>query len=139
MMGAPTRKMRLAHARVHCSLWNEGHREEWIRSWRTLVPGEVRMFDPVGTREKVGFEHATSEAYDKFREHLTMHMIAVHVNGDEMAWVIENRFTLDGVTLTTHSIETFAWDERGDLLIKTYYDMPESVTAGDDPHEFLFR
>jgi hypothetical protein len=23
-----------------------------------------------------------------------------------------------------HNIETFAWDAAGDLLIKTYYDMP---------------
>jgi hypothetical protein len=26
--------------------------------------GEVRMFDPVGTEEKYGFDAATSEAFD---------------------------------------------------------------------------
>jgi hypothetical protein len=85
------------------------------------------MLDPVGTKEKHGFEHATTEAYDMFQPHLKMNMVAVHVNGDEMAWVIENHFTMNGETLKTHSIETFAWDAAGDLLIKTYYDMPADV------------
>lgn len=40
-------------------------------------------------------------------------------------------------TLTTHGIETFAWDAAGDLLIKTHYDMPESVGENDDPSAFL--
>jgi hypothetical protein len=44
---------------------------------------------------------------------------------------------MDGETLKTHSIETFAWDAAGDLLIKTYYDMPADVGEGDDPYEFL--
>jgi hypothetical protein len=44
---------------------------------------------------------------------------------------------MNGETLKTHSIETFAWDAAGDLLIKTYYDMPAAVGDGDDPYEFL--
>jgi hypothetical protein len=44
---------------------------------------------------------------------------------------------MNGETLKTHSIETFAWDSAGDLLIKTYYDMPADVGEGDDPYEFL--
>jgi hypothetical protein len=136
-MGVPTREARLAHARVHCPLWNEGRKDEWVASWRTIVPGAVRMLDPVGTKEKHGFEHATTEAYDMFQPHLKMHMVAVHVNGDEMAWVIENHFTMNGETFKTHSIETFAWDSVGDLLIKTYYSMPADVGEGDDPYEFL--
>jgi len=103
-----------------------------VASWRTIIPGSVRMLDPVGTKEKHGFEHATTEAYAMFQSHLKMHMVTVHVNGDEMAWVIENHFTMNGETLKTHSIETFAWDEAGDLLIKTYYDMPADVGDGDD-------
>jgi hypothetical protein len=91
----------------------------------------------VGTKEKHGFEHATTEAYDMFQPHLKMNMVTVHVNGDEMAWVIENHFTMNGETLKTHSIETFAWDAAGDLLIKTSYDMPADVGEGDDPYEFL--
>ena len=62
---------------------------------------------------------------------------AEQVNGDEMASVIENHFTMNSKTLKTHSIETFAWDAAGDLLIKTYYDMPADIGDGDDPYEFL--
>ena len=31
-------------------------KDEWVASWRTICPGEVRMFDPVGTEEKHGFD-----------------------------------------------------------------------------------
>jgi hypothetical protein len=36
-----------------------------------------------------------------------------------------------------HSIETFAWDDDGNLLIKTYYPMPESVDSDSDPYAHL--
>jgi nitroreductase len=36
-------------------------------------------------------------------------------------------------TSSTFGIETFQWRDDGSLLIKTYYDMPESVGAKDDP------
>ena len=38
-----------------------------VASWRTICPGAVRMFDPVGTEEKHGFDAATSEAFDTFQ------------------------------------------------------------------------
>ena len=36
-----------------------------------------------------------------------------------------------------YSIETFAWVDDGNLLIKTYYPMPESVDSGSDPYVHL--
>lgn len=133
----PTREQRLAHARIHCQYWNEDRKDEWVDSWRTLAPGNVRMFDPVGTKEKHGFDHATTEAWDMFREYLRMDMVVVHVNGNEMAWVIDCKFSANGETVRTHSIETFAWDEDGDLTIKTYYDMAAEVGEDDDPYVHL--
>lgn len=138
-MGVPSREARLAHAKQHCELWNARKKAEWIASWRTIAQGEVRMFDPVGTEEKHGFDAATGKAYDMFRPHLEMRMLTVKVNGNEMAWVIENHFKVGEKTVETHSIETFQWDKDGNLLIKTYYDMPESVGANDDPYSFLLR
>jgi len=136
-MSVPSREARIAHAKNHCTLWNARKKDDWICSWRTIAQGNVRMFDPVGTKEKHGFETATSHAYDTFRPHLEMHMLTFKVNGNEMAWVIENHFTAGDKTFKTHSIETFQWDEAGDLLIKTYYDMPESIGIDDDPYAFL--
>jgi hypothetical protein len=135
----PSRRARLAHAAVHAELWNAGKREEWVASWRTIVPGEVRMFDPVGTEEKTGFDTATTHAFDLFQKHLRFNMITVHVNGNEMAWVCENYFGTGEETMTSHSIETFAWDDNGDLLIKTYYPMPEEVGADSDPYAHLLE
>lgn len=74
-----------------------------------------------------------------FKKRLRIKMITVQVNGNEMAWVCENHFDAGGKTLTTHSIETFAWDDDGDLLIKTYYPMPESVGTGSDPYAHLLE
>jgi hypothetical protein len=43
-----------------------------------------------------------------------------------MAWVCENYFGTEPNVQMAYSIETFAWDDDGNLLIKTYYPMPES-------------
>jgi hypothetical protein len=48
------------------------------------------MFDPVGTKEKHGFDHATSQAFDIFQPVNQMYMMTVKVNGSEVTWVIEN-------------------------------------------------
>jgi hypothetical protein len=51
--------------------------------------------------------------------------------------VIENHFGTASNISKTFSIETFAWADNGDLLIKTYYDMPETLGEDDDPYELL--
>jgi hypothetical protein len=38
-----------------------------------------------------------------------------------------------------YSIETFAWDDDGNLLIKTYYPMPETVGSDSDPYAHLLE
>ena len=136
-MGIPSRKARLTHAHQHCELWNAGKKDEWVASWRTIAQGEVTMLDPVGTKEKHGFAHATTEAFDMFQAINKMYMVTVKVNGNEMAWVIENHFGTGDQIAKVHSIETFQWADNGDLLIKTYYDMPEGLGVDDDPYELL--
>lgn len=106
MSKVPSRKARLAHASKHANLWNAGKKDEWLASWRTICPGEVRMFDPVGTEEKHGFAAATSDAFDMFQSILKINMITVQVNGSEMAWVCENHFGAEPNVGVAHSIET---------------------------------
>ena len=137
MSGVPSRQARLAHAAKHAELWNAGKREEWVASWRTIAPAGVRMFDPVGTEEKHGFDAATSDAFDMFQSILKIKMITVQVNGNEMAWVCENYFGTEPNVQMAYSIETFAWDDDGNLLIKTYYPMPETVDSDSDPYAHL--
>ena len=38
-----------------------------------------------------------------------------------------------------YGIETFAWDDDGNLLIKTYYPMPETVGSDSDPYAHLLE
>jgi hypothetical protein len=139
MSKVPSRKARLAHAAKHAELWNAGKKDEWVESWQTICPGEVTMFDPVGTEEKRGFETATSDAFGMFQSILKIKMLTVQVNGDEMAWVCENFFGTEPNVGSAYSIETVAWDRDGNLLIKTYYPMPQSVGAEDDPYEHLLQ
>jgi hypothetical protein len=114
-------------------------KDEWVASWRTICPGEVTMFDPVGTEEKRGFETATSDAFGTFQSILKIKMLTVQVNGDEMAWVCENFFGTEPNVQSAYSIETFAWDRDGNLLIKTYYPMPEHIGADSDPYGHLLE
>ena len=139
MGGVPSRQARLAHAAKHAELWNAGKKDEWVESWRTICPGQVRMFDPVGTEEKHGFDTATSEAFDIFQSILKIKMVTVQVNGNEMAWVCENYFGTEPNIQMAYSIETFAWDNDGNLLIKTYYPMPETVGSDSDPYVHLLE
>lgn len=97
------------------------------------------MFDPVGTEEKLGFDAATGDAFDLFQSMLRIEMITVQVNGNEMAWVCRNHFGAEPNVQMAYSIETFAWDVSGDLIIKTYYPMPEKLSDQDDPYRHLLR
>ena len=72
-----------------------------------------------------------------FQSMLKIKMITVQVNGNEMAWVCENHFGFEPNVQMAYSIETFAWDDDGSLLIKTYYPMPESVGTEGDPYAHL--
>jgi hypothetical protein len=139
MSNVPSRQARFARAGKHADLWNAGKKDEWVASWRTICPGEVRMLDPVGTEEKHGFDAATSDAFDMFQSILKIKMITVQVNGNEMAWVCENHFGSEPNVQMAHSIETFAWADDGNLLIKTYYLMPESVGVEADPYAHLLE
>lgn len=107
----PSRQARLAHAAKHAELWNAGKKDEWVASW--------------------------SDAFDMFQSILKIDMITVQVNGNEMAWVCENHFGTEPNVQMAYSIETFAWDEDGSLLIKTYYPMPETVGVDSDPYAHL--
>jgi hypothetical protein len=54
--------------------------------------GQCDDVDPVGTKEKRGFDHATREAFDMFQSVNKMYMLTIKVKGNETAWVIENHF-----------------------------------------------
>ena len=56
----------------------------------------------------------------KFRHHEDI----VFVNGNEVAWVLENHITTDGSTEVHLSIETFRFEENGDVVIRTWYKVP---------------
>lgn len=74
-----------------------------------------------------------------FQPILKIKMITAQVNGNEMAWVCENHFGTEPNVQMAFSIETFAWDDDGNLPIKAYYPMPESAGADADPYAHLLE
>lgn len=85
------------------------------------------MLDPVGTPEKVGFQHCCVDSWDLFQGRVKFehHNGIVMVNGNEVAWVLENHITTDGRTRAAISIETFRFEEDGSVVIRTWYEVPQ--------------
>jgi hypothetical protein len=109
-----------------------------LRELGECCQGRHLYVRPVGTAV-IHSESAVEylgHTFDLFHKQLKMTMIIVKVNGDDAAWVIENRY---GNNPMTHSIELMHWEPDGTLHVKTYYDIPESVGANDDPYEHILK
>ena len=117
----------LQWAHAYVELWNAGEKQAWIDNWRRVGPGEFRMLDPVGTPEKLGFQHCCVDSWDLFQDRVKFehHDGIVMVNGNEVAWVLENHITTDGQAHTAISIETFRFEEDGSVVIRTWYHVPQ--------------
>ena len=140
-MAAPTRKALLEWAKGYVELWNSGDKQAWVANWKKVAPGDFVMLDPVGTPPKSGFEGCAAEPYDLFQPSLRLRVdpATMFVCGDEVAWVMENRFTKDGEESVLLSIEVFRFGDDGSVEIRTHYDVPESSDAvtGDIFSEYL--
>jgi hypothetical protein len=90
-----------------------------------VAPGEFRMLDPVGTPERRGFEECASKPYDLFQPALRLVVPEAtrFLCANEVGWVMENHFTVDGELIVMRSLECFRFD-AGAVAIKTYYDVP---------------
>ena len=126
-MPTPTREQLDQWGRGYVSLWNANDKPAWVQNWKDVAPNGFRMFDPVGTPEKRGFEEAASKAYDLFQPVIHYHVPEEtrFICANEVSWVMENNFRVDGRTILLRSIETFVFAEDGTVAIKTYYDVPK--------------
>ncbi|MDE0886648.1 MAG: hypothetical protein OSB70_14065 [Myxococcota bacterium] len=115
----------------YISLWNAGKKEAWIENWRSVGPGEFRMLDPVGTPEKVGFEHCCVDSWDLFQPSVTFRFApgSLFICENEVAWLLENRFVAGGEERLGLSIETYRFEDNGDVNIRTYYKVPQHSDA----------
>ena len=118
-------------AENYLTLWNEGDKEAWIANWRKVGPGEFRMLDPVGTPEKVGFQHCCVDSWDLFQASVKFRFApgSLLICANEVAWLLENRFTSGGREQVGYSIETYRFEANGDVNIRTYYKVPQHSEA----------
>jgi hypothetical protein len=126
-MPVPTKPQLLAWAKNYVALWNAGDKAAWAANWRAVAPGEFRMLDPVGTPEKRGFESCALKAWDLFQPHVRFRVMpgSQHVCGNEVAWLLENSFVHEPSRAPHLSIETYRFEENGDVVIRTYYAVPD--------------
>ena len=66
-MAAPTKRELLNWAENYATTWNAGDKDAWVANWQTVLRGDIRMLDPVGTPEKHGFKECCLDAYDMFQ------------------------------------------------------------------------
>lgn len=125
-MPIPSRERLLTWADRYVELWNAGDKAAWAANWRAVAPGEFRMLDPVGTPEKRGFEACALKAWDLFQPHVRFRIVpgSRHVCGNEVAWLLENSFPSEPSRRPHLSIETYRFEESGDVVIRTYYEVP---------------
>jgi hypothetical protein len=126
-MASPTRQQLQDWAKNYVALWNAGDREGWARNWRSVVPGDFSMLDPVGTPEKRGFQHCALDSWDLFQKRVKFRIVdgTLFICGNEVAWTLENSITADGKTHAALSIETYRFEPDGSVVIRTYYKVPE--------------
>ena len=127
-MPTPTRAQLEKWGRGYAELWNAGDKPAWIANWKSVAPGDFRMLDPVGTPEKRGFEECASKPYDLFQPALRLVVPEAtrFICANEVTWVMENHFTVDGGLVVLRSIENFRFEPDGSVAIRTYYDVPSS-------------
>lgn len=141
-MPHPTHDELKRWAQRYVELWNAGDKAAWEENWRSVAPGEFRMLDPVGTPEKVGFEHCCLESFDLFQKSVRFRIQpgTLFICGNEVAWCLENHFRgPDGEERIGYSLETYAFGDDGSVNIRTYYKVPahQDESLGDLFQEYL--
>jgi hypothetical protein len=122
----PTREQLKEWAENYVALWNAGDKDAWVANWRKVGPGEFRMLDPVGTPEKLGFEHCCADSFDLFQKNVRFRIQpgTLFICDNEVAWLLENHITNSGKEFVGYSIETYCFEPNGDVTIRTYYKVP---------------
>ena len=126
-MATPTFDELKRWAENYTRLWNAGDKQAWIDNYRKVGPGHYRMLDPVGTPEKVGFQHCCVDSWDLFQPSVRFRVVpgSLFICGNEVAWLLENHITTDGRTTVALSIETYRFEADGSVSIRTWYRIPQ--------------
>ena len=134
-MPKPSTKELKSWAENYITLWNAGDKNGWAENWKSLVSGDFRMLDPVGTPEKRGFQECALDSYDLFQPHVRFKIAegTLFICDNEVAWLLENHIKTKEEEIVGLSIETYRFEEDGSVTIRTYYRVPERTddTLGD--------
>lgn len=125
-MPTPTFDQLKNWAKNYVALWNAGDKEGWVANWKSVAPGDFRMLDPVGTPQKTGFAACALDPWDLFQGRVRFKIAdgCLFINGNEVAWLLENQMKVDGKEMLGRSIETYRFEDDGSVVVRTYYKVP---------------
>ena len=124
-MAAPTADQIREALEQHVALWNRGDKEGWLAAWKSLVPGEVTMEDPVGTPVKRGWD-VMGEVWDASpNADWKLSIEKLYVCASTGAAVIRNAGTVAGTPTVIESIEVYEFRDDGSLHTKTFWELAE--------------
>jgi hypothetical protein len=121
-------EMRTFFTRGH-ELWNAHDVDAWIAHWGAVVSDDYTMEDPVGTAPKHGFEACRVGPWYLFNSVVQLQVRKMMVCGNDVALVVDNTTTIDGVTSTATSIETYAFGAYGSMHERNYWAVQEGAEA----------
>lgn len=126
-MPIPSKRELKNWAQNYIALWNAGDRSAWEANWRKVAPGDVRMLDPVGTPQKIGFQLCCLDSFDLFQPRVKFRIPEgmLFICDNEVAWTLENTIDTGQGTLKDYSLETYQFGDDGSVLIRTYYRVPD--------------
>ena len=140
-MAYPDKQALLQWAENYTKHWNAGDKEAWVANWRSVAAGEFRMLDPVGTPEKLGFQHCCLDSWELFQARVTFKIQqgSLFVCDNEVAWLLENHFEGVNGPQVGYSIETYRFGKDGSVHIRTYYRVPshDNDNLGDIFEQYL--
>jgi SnoaL-like domain len=124
-MAAPTADQIREVLDQHVALWNAGDKEAWLAAWKSLVPGDVTMEDPVGTPTKRGWD-VMADVWDASpNADWKLSIEKLYVCASTGAAVILNEGTVAGTPTVIESIEIYEFRDDGSLHTKTFWELAD--------------
>ena len=140
-MPTPTFDQLVQFREDYVDSWNTGDKERFAAHWRQFLADDdsFEMFDPVGTPMKRGLVGCALEPFDLWQPVVRFNVPkeTFFVCGNEIAWVMENRYDDNGTEVKSSSIENYTFTDDRRVQIRTWYIVPSSSPLDEQMKQYL--
>lgn len=130
-MPTPTYEQLRQFRDVYVETWNSGDKDAYLNNWRQHLGGEgdefFTLYDCVGTPPKFGLKACAADPFDLWQPVTKFHVPdeTFFICANEICWIMENQFVIDGQDAHRVSIENFQFHDDGSVLVRTWFTLPE--------------